>query len=159
MKQFKEHRPGYFSGFENQTYNVNDFAEVLEIPFVKGFSQHANFYSYAVSVDTNPELPAYYKLTLMALYDWDEEYNGCKTCWVVGYLPGFIKYETELKAFENLIADHKPTCWLKKYQANENLLDSERPEKTRLKVLKELGWQREDTFGIAVHCDCGYKKK
>lgn len=154
MKQFTEHRPGYFSGFENQTYNVNDFAEVLEIPFVKNFSNDPNFYSYAVSVDTKPE----YRLTLMALYDWDEEYNGCKKWYVVGYLPNFVMYETNLKQYKYLVADHKPNCWLKKYNANENLLHTERPKETRLKVLKELGWQKEDTFGVAVHCDCGFKK-
>ena len=92
-KKFREHRPGYFTGFENQTYNVKDFNEVLEIPFVKNFSESTGFYSYAVSVNTEPE----YKLTLMALYNWDDEYNGCKTWLVVGYLPGFIMYETKLK--------------------------------------------------------------
>ena len=39
-KEFREHRPGYVTGFENQTYKVGNFDEVLEIPFVKNFSEN-----------------------------------------------------------------------------------------------------------------------
>jgi len=153
-KKFREHRPGYFSGFENQTYDVKDFNEVLEIPFVKKFSEDKGFYSYAVSVNTEPE----YKLTLMALYNWDDEYNGCKTWWVVGYLPGFIMYETKLKEYEDLICGHKPNCWTRKYIGNKDMLGMNRPEESKMKILKELGWERDDPFGIANYCNCGLKK-
>ena len=47
-KKFIEYRPRYVSGFENKTYKVNTFDEVLEIPFVKNFSEQNGFYSYAV---------------------------------------------------------------------------------------------------------------
>jgi hypothetical protein len=153
-KGFREHRPGYFTGFENQTYEVENFNEILEIPFVKKFSEGKGFYSYAVSVDTKPE----YSLTLMALYDWDEDYNGCKTWWVVGYLSGFIKYETKLKKYEDLTRSHKPNCWTRKYNGNEDLLGIDRPKESKMKILKELGWERNDEFGVAVYCDCGLKK-
>ena len=54
-KQFIEHRPGYFTGWENATYEVKDFKEVLDIPFVKNFSERTGFYKYAVDVETKPE--------------------------------------------------------------------------------------------------------
>jgi hypothetical protein len=153
-KEFREHRPGYFTGFENQTYDVKDFNEVLEIPFVKKFSEGKGFYSYAVSVDTEPE----YRLTLMALYNWDDEYNGCKTWLVVGYLPGFIMYETKLKKYEDLIHGHKPNCWTRKYIGNKDMLGWDRPEESKMKILKELGWERPDLLGYANYCNCGLKK-
>jgi len=152
-KQFREHRPGYFTGFENQSYDVKDFNEVLQIPFVKNFSEDKGFYSYAVSVITEPE----YRLTLMALYNWDDEYNGCKTWLVVGYLPGFIMYETKLKKYQDLICGHKPNCWTRKYRGNEEMLGIDRPMESTMKILKELGWEKDDCFGIVNYCDCGLK--
>ena len=154
-KQFIEHRPGYFTGFENITYEVKDFKEVLDIPFVKNFSDNPDFYSYAVSVDTKPE----YKMRLMALYDWNEDFNGCTRRWCVGQLPGFIMYETNLQQYENLMAGHKPNCWIRKYKGNIEMFGSGRSDESRMKILKELGWPREDQFGIACYCDCGFKEK
>lgn len=153
-KEFREHRPSYVTGVENQIYKVENFNEVLEIPFVEHFSKGKGFYSYAVSVDTEPE----YRLTLMALYNWDDEYNGCKTWWVVGYLSGFVKYETRLKKYQDLIHGHKPNCWTRKYEGNEDILGMDRPSESKIKILKELGWERDDQLGIANYCDCGLKK-
>lgn len=153
-KEFIEYRPSYFSGFENITYKVTNFNEVLEIPFVKKFSEGKKFYSYALNIDLKPE----YKLTLMALYDWDDEYNGCKSHWVVGYLPNFIMYQTGLKSYTDLIAGHKPICWTRKYDGNRDMLGMDRPDESKLKILKELGWHRDDFYGYANHCDCGFKK-
>lgn len=152
-KEFREHRPAYFSGFENHVYSVDTFSEVLEIPFVKTFSESKGFYSYAVSVDTKPE----YRLTLMALYNWDDEYNGCTSWWVCGYLTGFSKSDTSLKNYEDLRSNHKPNCWQNKYYGCKHLLGYDRPKESQMKILKELGWHKDDTTGIAVYCDCGYK--
>lgn len=152
-KKFIEHRPAYFTGFENKTYNVDNFEQVLEIPFVKFFSDSPGFFSFALSVETNPN----YKLMLMALYDWDEEYNGCKRWVVVGHLPGFVMYETKLKNYIDFIAGHKPNCWTRKYVGSKDLLGIDRPNESKLKILKELGWHRDDFFGIVNHCDCGFK--
>ena len=157
-KKFIEHRPSYVSGFENQTYEVKTFDEVLEIPFVKNFSEQNGFYSYAVSVYTGKNLDDY-KLTLMALYNWDDEYNGCRSWWVIGYLPGFIMYETKLKKYGDLIHSHKPNCWTAKYNGNQHLFGYDRPKESTMKIAKELGWQRDDFFGIADYCDCGFSKK
>jgi hypothetical protein len=33
----------------------------------------------------------------------------------------------------------------------------DRDKETKMKVLKELGWERDDMLGIANHCDCGWK--
>lgn len=157
-KKFIEYRPRYVSGFENKTYKVNTFDEVLEIPFVKNFSEQNGFYSYAVSVDTGKKLDDY-KLTLIALYHWDDEYNGCRSWWVIGYLPGFIMYETKLKKYGDLIHSHKPNCWTAKYNGNQHLFGYDRPHESMMKIAKELGWLRDDLFGIADYCDCGFSKK
>ena len=156
-KKFIEYRPGYVTGFENKEYQVSAIAEVFEIPFVKHFSEKSKFYSYAASVYTGKSIEDY-KVTLMALYDWNEEYNGCSSWWVVGYLPGFILYETKLKNYEDLICNHKPNCWNIKYQGNKHLFGNDRPEESRMKIAKELGWYRDDFFGIAAYCDCGFEK-
>ena len=34
-KKFIERRPNYFSGFEDSEYEVDNFEQILEIPFVK----------------------------------------------------------------------------------------------------------------------------
>jgi hypothetical protein len=152
-KKFIEHRPAYFTGYENNEHIVNTFNEVLEIPFVKNFSEQKNFYSYAVNVERNQ---SDYKLSLMAMYDFDDEYNGCKFWLVVGDLPGFIMFETKLKLWTDLKAGHKPTCWIRKYKSCEDLLGHDRDESIQMKILQELGWSRPDMFGVAVHCDCGW---
>ena len=160
-KKFIERRPNYFSGFEDSEYEVDNFNQVLEIPFVKKFSENPKFHSYAVSVNINDDLPRddenYYKMDLMAMYDWDDEYNGCKQWWVIGHLPGFIMYETKLKGWEDIKASHKPNCWSRKYSGCKDLLGVDRDKETKMKVLKELGWERDDMVGIAGHCDCGWK--
>jgi hypothetical protein len=153
-KEFIEYRPSYFSGFENITYKVTNFNEVLEIPFVKKFSEGNKFYSYALSIHLKPE----YKLTLMALYDWDDEYNGCKQHWVIGYLPNFIMYQTGLKDYTDLIAGHKPNCWTRKYNSIKDMLGRDRPDESKMKILKEVGWYRDDLIGFIGYCDCGFKK-
>jgi hypothetical protein len=153
VKQFIEHIPNCISGVNNKVYDVNTFKEVLDIPFVRKFSEIANFYSYAISVDTEP-----YKLTLMSMSNWVEEYNGCTSWWVIGYLPGFIMYETELKNWLDIKAEHKPNCWMRKYNSISDLLGFDRPIENRMKILKEVGWNKNDTYGVANYCDCGWKE-
>ena len=125
----------------------------MEIPFVKRFSESPNFYSYAVDVNCNERG---YNMDLMAMSNWDEEFNGCRNWWVVGHLPGFIMYETKLKRWGDIVAAHKPNCWLRKYSGCSDILGIERDDKVKMKILKELGWKRDDTFGIAATCDCGW---
>ena len=68
-KKFIERRPNYFSGFEDSEYEVDNFNQVLEIPFVKKFSENPKFHSYAVSVNINDDLSigdeGHYKMDLM----------------------------------------------------------------------------------------------
>lgn len=148
-KRFREHRPSYFSGFEDKCHTFNEFDEILALPFVENFAKRSGFYSYALSRGDED-------LALMALYDWDDEYNGCKKWFVVGFLEGFTP---KLKFYQDLIAGHKPNCWIRKYQGNKDLLGYDRPDETVMKILKELGWHRDDMLGVACHCDCGYDKK
>ena len=161
-KKFIERRPNYFSGFEDSEYEVDNFEQVLEIPFVKKFSEHPTFHSYAVSVDINKNLSRddenYYKMDLMVMNNWDDEYNGCKEWRVIGHLPGFIMYETKLKKWEDIKASHKSNCWSRKYNGCQDLFGIDRDKETKMKVLKELGWERDDMLGIANHCDCGWEK-
>ena len=161
-KKFIERRPNYFEGFEDKEYEVKTFDEVLEIPFVKRFSASKKFHSYAVSVDCDVKLPIddknRYRMDLMVMLDWNDEYSGCKEWWVIGHLPGFIMYETKLKQWTDIKADHKPNCWSRKYNSCKDLLGSDRDKEVQMKVLKELGWKRDDRFGIANHCDCGWEK-
>ena len=162
-KQFIEHRPNYVTGFDNAVYDVKDFNEVLEIPFVKKFSESEKFHSYAVDVHADLSLPNddpnRYRMSLLAMFDWDDEYNGCTVWWVVGQLPNFIMYETNLKSWDDVRAGHKPNCWTRKYNSCKELLGIDRDEESKMKILKELGWKKEDTYGIANTCDCGWDKK
>lgn len=162
-KKFIERRPNYFSGFEDSEYEVENFEQVLEIPFVKKFSENPRFHSYAVSVDINKNLSRddenYYKMDLMVMNDWDDEYNGCKEWWVIGHLPGFIMYETKLKKWEDIRASHKPNCWSRKYNGCKDLFGIGRNKETKMKILKELGWERDDMLGIASNCDCGWNRE
>jgi hypothetical protein len=67
-------------------------------------------------------------------------------------------YETKLKKYEDLIWGHKPNCWTRKYQGNREMLGMDRPDESKMKILKELGWERDDQFGIVNYCDCGFKQ-
>jgi hypothetical protein len=157
MKKFKEHIPNIISGLEPKIYNVRDINDVLGLDFVKNFSNYEKFYSYGISIQTRTNINEY-KLLLMGLYDWNDEYNGCMNHYVIGHLIDFIAYETKLKNYSDIIAGHKPNCWTRKYLSNKDLLGTDRDEKSKLKILKELGWERDDLFGFANYCDCGFKK-
>lgn len=158
MKQFKEHIPNIISGLEPKVYNVRNIDDVLGLDFVKTFSNYEKFYSYGLSIHTKNENNKEYKLLLMALYDWNDDYNGCMKHYVIGHLIDFIAYETKLKNYVDIIAGHKPNCWVRKYRGNKELLGMDRDEKSKLKILKELGWGRDDLYGFVDYCDCGFKK-
>ena len=56
-------------------------------------------------------------------------------------------------------AGHKPNCWQRKYKSVKDLLNYDRDKESTMKILKELGWEKDDMRGAAVHCDCGFDKK
>ena len=71
MMKIQQHRPAYFEGFENEVAEFNNMEELAAIPWVKGFSESANFHGFFGNSDIN-------STTLIALYDYDEKYGGCK---------------------------------------------------------------------------------
>lgn len=155
--KFIEHRPSYFTGFENKEYELDDISQVLDLEFVKNFSKSGNFYGYFITYHDTNDLNK--PLKLMALYNWSDEYNGCQTWVVLGYLYNVNMALSGLKYWGDFQAKHKPNCWIRKYRSCEDLFGHDRPFNQKMKIAKELGWWKEDFMGIAVECDCGFDKK
>lgn len=74
--KIKQYRPNYFSGYENQIESFNSFEQLLNIDFVKKFSNHNNFYRYSLALGESYED----NNTLMA------EYENGSVWWVVGFI-------------------------------------------------------------------------
>lgn len=170
MPYIVQHRPAYFSGFENERVEFkkpnrwdtkSSPCELFEIEFVKNFSTLPGFYGYFASVSTDAKNNFKdYKITLMALYNYNEEYYGCESWWVIGTVFDMLLYETNLKRYISHIRQHKWNCWSKIYSANESILNSlEIDEKVVLKRAKEMGWTKDTLNGIAGTCTCGYNEK
>ena len=76
MNMIKQHRPAYMSGFEDAKIEFETVEELLEIDFVKNFSDQPEFYRFSFSqMDGDP-----YAGGLMC------ENNEGRSWWVVGYL-------------------------------------------------------------------------
>ena len=67
-----QHRPAFFEGFENEVIEVNTKEELLNIKFIKNFSEQPNFYRYSITDNC-----------LMA------EFENGKKWWVVAHLEDF----------------------------------------------------------------------
>lgn len=50
--KIKQYRPNYYSGFDNEEADFNSVDELLNISWVKNFSNDRSFYRYSVSDDT-----------------------------------------------------------------------------------------------------------
>lgn len=83
MNTIKQHRPAYFSGFENKVVLFEDVVELLEIEFVKNFSRQEGFVRYS---QTDQEA-SYGSRSVMLM----AEYNDGYSWWVVGYLDSPVK--------------------------------------------------------------------
>lgn len=91
MNKIKQYRPGYFYGFENQEIIFNTEKELLEIDFVKNFSNEPNFFHFAIStINKKRKDDKTEKHYLIAVYE-----NG-STWWVVGTLDNVIDLEIPL---------------------------------------------------------------
>lgn len=73
MNTIKQHRPAYFTGFNNEVVSFTTTDELLAIPFVAGFRDLDGFHRHSVSRDG-------VRLMLMA------ELNDGRKWWVIGYL-------------------------------------------------------------------------
>lgn len=73
MNRITQHRPNYFSGFENAVVDFETKDDLFNIPFVKNFTTIDDFYQFSqTKISDRPILIAEYK-------------NG-ETWWVVGYM-------------------------------------------------------------------------
>ena len=88
MIHYRQHRPAYFEGFENQEGDVPDFEQLLKMEFVNNFGLDPKFHRY--SIGSSIETPRGEMSTLMA------EYNEGKKWLVVAYL--WPQDEDELEA-------------------------------------------------------------
>ena len=81
--RLKRRFPNFFSGFEETEHEVNTLDELLEIPWVKAYSENPKFIGvyYAPNDSKFEPAPDY----LMALWYTDE---GTITYFVVGYIFG-----------------------------------------------------------------------
>lgn len=78
MIHYRQHRPAYFEGFENEEGNVSDLEQLLKIDFINNFTTDPNFRRF--SIGSGVETPTGFMTTLMA------EYREGKEWWVVAYL-------------------------------------------------------------------------
>ena len=83
----EQYRPNFFSGFEKKENYFSNTKELLNIEWIKDFSNHNNFHTFSLNRDKTMN-----NHTLMAEYD-----NGCK--W---YVVAFIK-EKNIKDLNDLI--------------------------------------------------------
>lgn len=143
-------------GFDPETHEGLSVEQILELESTKWFSNRDGFYGFFTTGHDMEKRDA--PLKLMALYDWNEEFNGCSRWWVVGYLHGYIQVLTGLKIYNSFRADHRPTCWIRKYNSCSDLMDTYHFPEKAMKIAKELGWQRDDFTGIANTCTCGFDK-
>jgi len=91
MNRIIQHRPAYFSGFENEEHEFETISELLNIDFVKNFSDSKDFYKYSFEPD---------RLYLVA------EYKEGKEWWVVGRLDKPV----ELPAWEPVYEIKENVC-------------------------------------------------
>lgn len=69
MATATQHRPAYFSGFENEESKFNSLEELLNIQWIKNWKDHDNFHRFSISD-----------------YDLMAEFNEGKEWWVIAYL-------------------------------------------------------------------------
>lgn len=141
-------------GFDPETHKGLSVEQILELESTKWFSNRDGFYGYFVN-KTHLER----NWCLLALYDWDDEYYGCRHAKVIGHLLGYDFTSLGLGRSYDSMASHKVNCWFRKYDSCKDLLDYSRPKEFKLKIAKELGWKNgDDLIGIANFCDCGYNE-
>jgi len=75
MNHITQHRPAFFTGFDNEEVDFNTTEELLAIPFVKSFSTDRRFHRYSVSVSPHGN-------TIHLMCELDDGYEW----WCVGRL-------------------------------------------------------------------------
>jgi len=72
----KQYRPAYFSGYENKTNNFNSLDELLNIEWVKSFSEYKDFFRFSIEIADEREK----NHTLLA------EYKNGESWYVIGFI-------------------------------------------------------------------------
>lgn len=75
----EQHRPNFFSGFEQEKNTFSNTKELLNIEWIKNFTKHNNFYRFSLDRD-------YSKLSNIPLHLLMAEYNDGFEWWVVAYI-------------------------------------------------------------------------
>jgi hypothetical protein len=109
--KIQQRRPNYFDGFEDEEANINTLEELKLISFVQNAINYKGFYGLFNSKSSFPDAPD----ILMALYNYDEKYNGCKIWWAIGYIFGDGN-SLGLEEYSKYIGDHLDDCPQKIYQ-------------------------------------------
>jgi len=115
MSGFKIRRrfPNSFSGFEETEHTVNNREDLENIDWVSHIIKLKSYYSLAVSETNDDNIQA-----LMVFDNYDENYGGCKSWWVIGYIYGDDITELNLPRDLQLYGDHKDDCPQGKWQHN-----------------------------------------
>jgi hypothetical protein len=95
MIHYRQHRPVFFEGYENEEGDIPDLERLLELNFIKNFGTLPNFHRF--SVGSTVETPTGGMITLMA------EYREGKEWWVVAYL-----WPQDRDELEGLLPKWKP---------------------------------------------------
>jgi chloramphenicol O-acetyltransferase len=73
----KQYRPAYFSGYENKTNSFNSLDELLNIDWVKSFSEYKDFFRFSIEIADEREK----NHTLLG------EYKNGQSWYVIGFIP------------------------------------------------------------------------
>lgn len=117
MDKFKIKRrfPNFVTGFEETEHQVTNRDELEKIEWVDDMMKSPDFYMLATDKSDRDDIPH----SLMILTHYNEEYGGCKSWWVVGYIIGGDIESLDLPQWQTLIGDHKDGCPQKSWQHNE----------------------------------------
>lgn len=78
----ERYRPAFFEGFEDEENTFENTEQLLNIPWIKSFSNNPNFHRFSIGRDKNPHYTTYFKPqhNLMA------EYKDGAEWWVVAFI-------------------------------------------------------------------------
>jgi hypothetical protein len=111
MKNIKIKRrfPNYFSGFEETEHFIDSREELEKIGWVNDVINNKSFYCLGISKSERNS-------HLMVLNNYDVNYGGCKSYWVIGYISGENIDDLNLPDYIDLCGDHKDGCRQKNWQ-------------------------------------------
>lgn len=79
MIHYRQYRPAFFEGFENEEGEVANVEELLKLEFVHNFWLSPKFHRF--SIGTGIETPSGWMVTLMAEYRQGYEWWGVAYLW------------------------------------------------------------------------------